>query len=514
MEWSKYQKDVFANIASGEGHTVVNAVAGSGKTTTIVRSLEHVPHGAKTLFVAFNKKIAENLKSVAPPGIEVSTLHSYGLKTVSASLGRLTIDNDRVIKRFARDLYGDPWDLRYVLSKVVSLAKGTLAKDVTDIDELIDAFGIDIPKPKTLPVNDANQEGEEPPKSERELAQERRALMAMTNREAFCKDVFDTMLRCAKPLEEDGCMDFDDMIWLPLILDLPQRRFDRVFVDERQDLNAAQIKMVMRSVKPGHGRICAVGDTRQAIYGFRGADSGAMDKLIQELGATVLPLSVCYRCARNIVKEAQKIVPEIEPAPDAEDGVVRDVTETQMIDNAKAGDFILSRTNAPLISYCMMFLREGIPANIQGRDVGAALAAFVKKSNSPDVISLRNYVEEWRDAECERLAKKHRDTQAVEDRADCVLALSDGANSVAEVVARIQSLFADKDDYKRIILSTTHKAKGLERDRVWVLTSTYMRRPGIEEKNLYYVAVTRAKKELYLVKEDEEQEENGYFDGR
>jgi superfamily I DNA/RNA helicase len=162
----------------------------------------------------------------------------------------------------------------------------------------------------------------------------------------------------------------------------------------------------------------------------------------------------------------------------------------------------LSRTNAPLVSLCLRFLREGRPATIQGRDIGASLAVFVKKSAAKDVQALCDYVEQWRDVECKRLSEKRRDTQAVEDRADCILALADGAPSVIEVIARIERLFADTSDSARIVLSSTHKAKGMERDTVWMLMSTYGRRPGTEEQNLIYVAYTRARKNLFLVQGD------------
>jgi DNA helicase-2/ATP-dependent DNA helicase PcrA len=288
------------------------------------------------------------------------------------------------------------------------------------------------------------------------------------------------------------------MIWLPVVLDLPQLKFDRVFVDETQDLNPAQIEMTMRAVK-ANGRICAVGDPRQAIYRFRGADSAAVDNVVKRLEATVLPLSVCYRCCKAVIRKAQEVVPEIEYAPDAIDGVVSDATIAEMKANAKPGEFILSRTNAPLVSLCMYFLRIGKPATIQGRDIGATLAAFVKKSAARSVEELCDYVETWRDTECKRLAVKRRDTQAVEDRAECILAISEGAKTVTEVISRIENLFADKDDSTRITLSSTHKAKGMERDTVWMLSSTYGRRAGVEEENLIYVAQTRARTTLYLV---------------
>ena len=471
--WSKYQTAVFENVAAGTGHTVVKAVAGSGKTTTIVEALSHIPKGQSTLFVAFNKSIAEELAKRAPRTVEVSTLHSYGLKAVTRALGRLRIDARRV-DDMVQAIHGNDsktFDLRRDLAKTVSLAKGALANDETEIDALIDAFGIE----------SARGTG--------------------AARTKFIQDVLDILSQCKDV--QDGRIDFDDMIWLPIVLNLKQNQFDRVFVDETQDLNPAQIEMTMRAVKT-NGRICAVGDPRQAIYRFRGADSAAVDNVVNRLEATILPLSVCYRCCKAVIREAQEVVSEIEWAPDAEEGLVSDATVQEMksAEGAQPGDFILSRTNAPLISLCMYFLREGRPATIQGRDIGASLAAFVKKSKAPSVERLCDYVEAWRDTECKRLAAKNRDTQSVEDRAECILALSEGAASVTDVVDRIESLFADKDDTKRIVLSSTHKAKGMERDKVWMLASTYRRRPDVEEKNLYYVAVTRARKALYLVQGD------------
>jgi DNA helicase-2/ATP-dependent DNA helicase PcrA len=464
---SKHQIAVFENVATGTGHTVVKAVAGSGKTTTVVKALNYIPRGLTTLFVAFNKSIAEELKKRAPRGVEVSTLHSYGLKIITRALGRLRIDAHRV-DDFARAIYGDDhktFDIRRDLAKTVSLAKGQLASNEEEIDAIIDSFGIE------SAMGDA--------------------------RPAFVKNVLKVLLQCTE-VSADGRIDFDDMIWLPIVLNLKQPQFDRVFGDEIQDFNPAQIEMLLRAVKPD-GRICGVGDPKQSIYGFRGADAAAVDNMVRRLNATVLPLSVCYRCCKAVVREAKEVVPEIEWGPDAEEGSVTDATVREMKSMAGPGDFILSRTNAPLISLCMWFLKEGRPATIQGRDIGTSLSAFVKKSKARDVGALCDYIEEWRTKECARLASKHRDTQAVEDRAECILTLAEGARSVADVVERIESLFADRDDSTRIVLSSTHKAKGMERDRVWLLSSTYMRRPAIEETFLYYVAVTRARKELVLV---------------
>lgn len=502
--WSTYQLAVFANVADGTGHTCVNSVAGSGKTTTIEEASNHIPRGMKTLFVAFNKDIATAMAGrLAGRPVEVSTLHSYGLKCVTAGLGRLTIDKYRLdnivdgtyrpeVERLSKvisesSLAVDEEAERAVerlevikercrlLVKVVSLAKGALALTPDAIDAVMDRFNVDL-------GSESNEDAADDD--------------GAADRFLFVEEALKILRLCYSV--EDGKIDFDDMVWLPVVRELRQRQFDRVFVDETQDLNAAQIELTLRACRTG-GRILAVGDPRQAIYGFRGADELAFKNVRDRLEAAELPLSVCYRCSKAVIREAQTIVPNIEAAPDAVEGEVTAATRAQMMRNAQPGDFILSRTNAPLVSVCMALLKEGRRANIQGRDVGASLAAFVKKSRAADVPALRDHVEEWAKKECERLAAKKRDTQAVEDRAECLMTLSDGAVSVADVIARINELFADKSDGACVMLSTTHKAKGLERERVWLLAGTYRRRPGVEEDNLYYVAVTRAKHTLVLV---------------
>jgi DNA helicase-2/ATP-dependent DNA helicase PcrA len=299
-------------------------------------------------------------------------------------------------------------------------------------------------------------------------------------------------------------IDFDDMIWLPNVLGLKLRQFDMVFIDEAQDLNKAQIELALASVRPG-GRIISVGDEHQAIYGFRGADSNAIQNIVDRMGSKRLPLSVTYRCAKSIVEMAQTIVPELQAAPGAEQGLVEEMSINQLENKVRPGDFVLSRVNAPLIKWCLALLKAKIPANIQGRDLGKSLTAMIKKSGAKDVDAFLSWLTEWETMEVERLCKAKRDSSVICDKADCLRTLSEGTRSLAEMKENIDDLFHDGDDHNRVILSSTHKAKGLERDRVFMLRDTYRngRKPdkggGQEEDNLAYVAITRAKKELYLV---------------
>jgi hypothetical protein len=202
------------------------------------------------------------------------------------------------------------------------------------------------------------------------------------------------------------------------------------------------------------------------------------------------------------VAEARKIVPDYEAKPGAERGAVQNISALSVSTLAKPGDFIISRKNAPLMGLCLGFLRAGVPACVAGRDVGASLRTLIDKSRAKTVPELTAWLERWREREAKRIAKLKRAGGAIAvvlDKIACIGALAEGAEDVAEVRAKIKRLFSDKDDAAKIVCTTVHKAKGLERDRAFVLVDTFRLDRGGEEPNLYYVAVTRAKSSLFLV---------------
>lgn len=464
--WSVFQKKIFLDIAKGQGHTVVEARAGSGKTSTIVEGFRYVPRGKKTLMVAFNKSIAEELKLRAPSYVDCMTLHSLGFRAIKQAFGTVVLENKKMQFIFEK-IIGDGsenWDLNQSLCKCASLCKGFLFDSPAKISELIEKFNIELCEIKE---------------------------------ETFIKHVIKA-LGMAKA--EKNLIDFDDMIWFPFIYRLNVGKFDFVFIDELQDLNQAQIAMALSAVKVD-GRIIGVGDRFQSIYQFRGADSEAMPYVIDLLKAKILPLSITYRCPLKIVSLAQEIVPDIEAHEAAPPGKVEYIFQPDMLSLVKPGDFILSRTNAPLIKNCMALLKQGVPANIQGRDVGTNLLYFIKKSKAKTIDKFMEYLETWKKNELSRLLAERKDPTNCIDKAECLSNLCEDCSSIQALKNNIDKLFADTDDEKKVILSTTHKAKGLERDRVFILRNTYRYGPGVtgEEANLYYVAVTRAKKELYLV---------------
>lgn len=472
-KWSKYQQAVIDEARDGMGHAVVVARAGSGKTTTIMGAVEAIRGNKEILLCAFNKSIQEELADRAPGNCDVKTLHSLGLQAVKQAWGRGTRIDDKRTERFCKKLLPrrEDFDAMIAVRKLVGFGKNLWAKSVEDLYRISIAFDVTC-----------------------ELEPYRMCELAWQ------------VMEMAR--ENDGCVDFDDMIWLPCVEHMQLPGWDVVFVDETQDLNACQLELAKKASR-GSGKIIAVGDDRQAIYQFRGADAEAMPRMIEELNATVLPLSVTYRCAKSIVRMAQQIVPDLEAYEGAEEGETFSCTRGRAMREAQAGDFILSRTNAPIMSMCLKFLKRGVRARIQGRDVGKSIMTLVRKSKMDDVPGLCEYLVTYRNNELNRLTAAGGDERAIDalyDKVDTIIALTEGLTTTSELEGRINRLFADSGD-GQIMLSSVHKAKGLESERVWTLADTF-RGGKTEEDNIKYVAITRAKKQLASVYKDEDDNED------
>jgi len=253
-----------------------------------------------------------------------------------------------------------------------------------------------------------------------------------------------------------------------------------------------------------------VGDSRQAIYGFAGADVNSMAKLKAMLNGTELPLSVNYRCSQAVIREAQALVPRIEACDTAPVGSVQTLQQDELLHRAADGDFVLCRTSAPLVSEAMRFIRHGRKAAILGRDIGKGLKVVIKKlGNLCDTVSsAHSALDAWYAAQLARLTKGRRESQIaiLTDKRDTILALFEQAQTLADTLNLIDRIFSDS--MRGVTFSTVHKAKGLEADNVFILRPDLMPHPmakrdwaRVQESNLKYVAITRAKVNLYWVYE-------------
>lgn len=488
MQPSIYQQaifDWFPNPTSQ--HLVVQAVAGSGKSWTIRESLR-LPAlvGKRIRVVAFNKHIATEMQAKVPPHVQAVTMHSFCLNEVikRAWTHRVQIKESKVedvlkwdvvgFKTASDDVKKEFWKARYSITKVIGLLKAHCKQEIDSVivADLCEKHGIEIPVLKTAEWSHW-------------LSRTWEVSNAMTR-----------------------VIDFDDMIFYPIFYDMEVPKCDFVFVDEAQDLNPVQIEVAARMAD----HVVAVGDTHQAIYGFRGADPEAINNLKTRLGnVTELPLSICYRCPKTVIEAAKIIVPHIEASPMAEDGAVETVDLSQFRERVSEGEYVICRTTAPLVTNCLRLISDGVRATVLGRDIGQGLTQLVDniamQLHTQDISAFIEGLQQHQSAERARLSKINRDSEimALDDKCESLIAIAGKCNTTLDMKKWIQDIFSDQGG-SGVTFSTVHKAKGLEAPVIYILRPDLMPHPSakkawqqMQESNLKYVAITRAMQTLIWV---------------
>jgi DNA helicase-2/ATP-dependent DNA helicase PcrA len=483
--WSPQQDAIFAWFefpSQTLEHLIVRARAGTGKTTTIIEGISRAPE-ASILLCAFNKRIAEDAAGkLTNSRAQVKTLHAIGFSTVLRFWERIKVaQGSERADALTEHVCGPtaPDAIKRLVSKLHTKGREIAphAKNLGDLTDIALTFECE---PDDIWTS-----------SGYDLAYvEMKALQAME------------LAATTKPVLTG--IDFADMIYLPVRNHWLTKQYDLVVVDEAQDMTMAQLEIAQGVCR---GRICVVGDDRQAIYGFRGADSGSLDRLKHELHASELGLTTTYRCGKAIVAAAQELVPDFQAGPENPRGSVEYLEEEKLVGAAGPGDFILSRVNAPLVSIAMKLLRSGKRTQVAGRDIGSGLKTLIRKFKGKSVPDLLGKIAAWEAKELVRLKARFNGKEiatarmdAIHDQAEMLTALADGAKNVDEVTTRIDALFTDDGlgAQGMITCSSVHKAKGLEANRVFILQDTLRDHNG-EEKNIAYVAITRAKQTLVWV---------------
>lgn len=501
MKYSKYQLDIFEEIKSGVGNLLVEACAGSGKTTTLINALNNINENKKVLFCAFNTDIVKELekKIGKRENVEISTIHSLGRKIIRTNLRKdIELNEYKYSLQLYREI--DNYCEKYQnvnkknvhnINKLISLMRSNLVYDEEGGIDVIKKYGI------------------------------------VCNR---------SELRVAIDMIEWGMnntdvIDYTDMIFLPNILNMQpwKCQYDYVFVDEAQDLSAAQLATVLKCQKI-NTRYVFVGDPNQAIYGFSGSDVESFEKIKNLPNMKLMPLSISYRCGKNIVKLAQNIVPSIQYEESNIDGEVKYDADLSKI---KDGDMIICRNNAPLMDIYYNLLRQGKKCYVKGRGIdedengfGNNLIRLIESTNiEPLNISLQEDGVFMR--LCTKLAQL-RDRMMAEydidedialgaipctnliDKINTLKIIGENFNTASELKEEIKKIFNNKTE-EGISLSTVHKSKGLEADNVYIAFPSLMPSKTATKKweitqeyNLKYVAITRAKKTLGFIKEDKD----------
>lgn len=484
VQWSDEQNAIFSWFKSGTGNLIVQARAGTGKTTTIKQAFSHAPEQGQLLYAVFNKKNQkEALEKITDPRVTVKTLHSLGFSFIKNIWSDAKPDDAVEFTRLAGVCQDTPDEVSGAIIKLVGFCKN-LSVSVPDINavlEIMDARNISVPDEFVEQWSDAK------------LA-----------------EITIEVLKASLTRDELGRVSFNDMVWLPIAAGWVKPTFELVVVDEAQDMNMPQLMMAERACK---GRICVVGDDRQAIYGFRGAASDGMHLMKQRLNAAQLGLTTTYRCPKSVVALAQEIVADYSAAPSAPEGEVISTSISAAIDALTVGDAVLSRLNAPLMGIALSLLRRGIPARIEGRDIGKQLVNMVKKLRAKSVPDFFKKVSAWGEKQVARITAGggkyvQSKVELIDDQVCTLTAVAEDCKNVDEIIARITNLFEDSDYARKpaVVCSSVHKAKGLEWNKVVLVADSFKNRnKGQEEANIYYVAVTRAKRVLVWAHNQPEQ---------
>jgi superfamily I DNA/RNA helicase len=500
IKYSTYQENLFEWIKNGTGNAVVEAIAGSGKSFSIVHALQFIPDKKRVLFLAFNKSTVNELQvKVKQSNVTIRTSHSLGylmLKThfkFQKETPSLNVDEYKYRNFFKQnfgeicegiefDTNAETEEFKEVVLTLTDLCRVYLCKTNEDIDEIADKYGYAITIDHINAIKYLIEWGQ-------------------------------------KYLDS---IDYTDMICLPNYFNiiLNSLKYDWVMVDEVQDQNIAMQQLFQRCIKKD-GRFLGVGDRNQCLMTFAGADNQAFNKILNLPNTTKLDLSINYRCPQVVLPLAKNFVPQFQLREKAPLGKI---TYDVKVKDIKPNSMVICRNTAPLIELYLKLIQKNIKCYIKGIDIGANLIQIIERINVPYIsldmtkdglipILYKNLLE----AREKLMVRRGLDiNDATSERSimqqleiiNTIKALSYNIKHTFELVDRIKEIFLTKANEDGICLITAHKAKGLEHDYVYLLCpslipSSFAKKDWeIEaENNLLYVIYTRTKNEFSTISE-------------
>ena len=503
---SEYQQNIFEEVAHGAKNLVITASAGSAKTSTIENCLRFIPEGKKVLYVAFNKSTVDKLvKEIGKSreGLEIYTFHGLGVRILKEN-GIFTKDVEEV---------DDFKYSRYLKENLLSL---TDCGEVESLGDLLHDY-----------VDNINR-----------LINYSRYYLKMTEREIGeaaeiygivpVRDEYSVVRKCLIwGKNNTDVIDHTDMIWLPNVLNMTTkyRQYDYIFIDEAQDMTLARQGLVDKVFKRG-ARFCAVGDRKQQINVWCGATEESLDNYLRRPNTIELTLPVSYRIPLKVEEIAKKYSPNITARPGAPEGVIR--TDVSAND-AQPGDLVLCRMSSNLIEQYLQYARDNKNAYLKGYDAYRdEYKKLVEETGAKRIdihcatkegLFTKLYQRFFDDAKNlmnklnidEDEAFSHPKSVEMLDKIQALKALSAGLDTTDELIAKINMIFTGEKE-NAIQMSTIHKAKGLEAENVYILAPSLLFNPQFaktkweieSEKNLAYVAITRASYSLNFIKEEEQ----------
>ena len=486
-----------AAVAATRGPVCILAGAGTGKTTTITRRIAwQVASGAfapsQIVAVTFTDKAAGELRArlaaLGVAGARASTFHSAALallRRFAGDPGRILATKALLLRQIANGLPA-PYKFRPAgdLATEIEWAKNRRLTPRTYVAGLAD-------HEPPLPADLAHRVF-------REYERRKEASGAL--------DFEDLLERTIRVLEGDADA-----------LALVQENWRAFTIDEYQDVNVLQ-QTLLDLWLGERDEVCAVGDDYQAIYGFTGASPRWLLELPRRFPhARVVRLERNYRSTPQILELANRLVPKLGGAEKTLRATLSDGPEPELapdvdvaariraLDVPLEEQAILVRTNARAADVEELLHDAGIPfqgASLLARDGARRLLRAIERDGGPAAVAVRAgaIAQGWLESPPEKLGEREQTRQA--DLARLVRLAADFDGDVREFVAMLHERFGASAG-RGIHLLTLHRAKGLEFEAVYLPHVAEgelpLKRGDVaEERRLFYVGLTRAKRHLIV----------------
>ncbi|WP_327009738.1 AAA family ATPase [Dactylosporangium sp. NBC_01737] len=457
------------------GRTIaVQALAGTGKTSTLLMLANARPQ-ARIAYIAFNAAIAAEAARKFPRHVRAGTAHSFAREALGNSPLRDKVGRVRTGARWP-----DEWAAHLNIEGHVGpdvVEPERVARMVMATIRVFRESAADTIGPRHLPTGMA----EETPELARVVLDHARTAWA---------DI----------IHPDGKLFFDHDDYLKAwALTHPAMPYDTIFFDEAQDIN----DVLRQVIQEQPAQTIVVGDSNQSIYGFR----GAIDALKRWPADTTLPLTQSWRFGPAVADVGNQFLSLLDsrwrltgnPSLDSSIGVVEEP------------DAVLARTNAGAVAAVVDAVDAGRRVALLGggkmiEDIAKAAQDLQagRATKHPDLNrfatwdEVRTYVEDG-----------EADAQSL--RAFVNLVDRRGADALLQMVRELvndSETTPDGEPAYDVIVSTVHKSKGREWDRVRIASDFPQPQtnqqtgqtllPNDEQLRLAYVAVTRAKQRLEL----------------
>lgn len=493
MNASKQQQAIIDSQES----IIVNAFAGTGKTTTLLMKAAAIPKTESIVYLTFNKSIAEEAtkKFAEHPHVKVQTAHgmAYGRTGAYAyKMRKFNYSAKDLIEIFPVKNFSlfDYMINRHVLTLFNMYCDSSYRK-VTEVPYL--------PYLKSLTVGMSNEE---------KATLKGQVLNWVTENHDV---IFNRAQQMWDKMDSKQIEITHSFYLKKFHLMNPKIKADWIFFDEAQDANPVMSDIVENQTC----RKVFVGDDNQAIYGWRGAVNA-----LQSFSYPVLPLTESYRFGDNVAKLANEI---LRAKNDIFENVISDFEVIGKGAKHKTGQIgYISRSNIGTIKQAVDVVIEGNP-NIPYYFEGKFSTSFFT-NDGVSLWDLYFLYTKQHDKIRHDIVKEAGDWEGMVEYADSVMDKELGQmmsliqmyrKDAPSILKSLKDRECSSRDKANVIFSTTHKAKGLEYDHV-VVNSDYMdgkslgeyltaiketesrdlkltyKNRAIEEFNMIYVALTRA----------------------